>query len=369
MADGQRSEQERTEAPTARRREQSRSEGQVARSAELTAAASLLGGAALLASGGAREFARLIESTLHMSASAISSDPMTLMGAVAMLRALTMRFTSTLLPFGGALAAIIVLVHLAQTRGVISMKPLLPKFSNLNPLQGVQRLLQPEALWTLAKSILKLSVLGLVAWRSLDQTRPELAVLSGASPAQVLQVAGHALMRVMMSCGLAYLVLAAADYGIQWWKHERGLRMSRDEIVRENREAEGDPMVRARMQSVARARARQHMLHAVRTADVVVVNPVHIAVALSYDPDEAPAPLVVAMGQRKLAVRIKEIALKANVPVVENVAVARALFATARVGRMVPPVLFGAIAEILAFVYRKRLAAGGALPGLDRSIR
>jgi flagellar biosynthetic protein FlhB len=140
--------------------------------------------------------------------------------------------------------------------------------------------------------------------------------------------------------------------------------MTRQEVIRDMKDSEGDPRVKARLQSLARAQARRRMLQKVPTADVVVVNPTKIAVALKYDVDLAPAPVVVAMGQRKLAERIKKIALNARVPVIENRPVARALLATAKVGRPIPPALYTAVAEILAFVYRQR----GRLPGVAEPV-
>jgi len=157
-----------------------------------------------------------------------------------------------------------------------------------------------------------------------------------------------------VSTGLAYLALSGLDYGYQWYQTEKKLRMTRQEIVRENRDSEGDPMVKARQMSLARQRARQRMMQRVPQADVVVVNPTHIAVALRYDISVAAAPIVVAMGERKIAERIKAIAIKAGVPIIENKPIARALLASARVNHPIPPALYAAIAEILAFVYRTR---------------
>jgi flagellar biosynthetic protein FlhB len=130
--------------------------------------------------------------------------------------------------------------------------------------------------------------------------------------------------------------------------------MSKEEVKREQRESEGDPLIRARLRTLGRSLARMRMMQAIPTADVVVTNPTHIAVALRYDPEVADAPMVVAMGSRKLASRIRATAVRAGVPVVESKPVARALFATAKVGLPIPPMLYVAVAEILAFVFRHR---------------
>jgi flagellar biosynthetic protein FlhB len=140
--------------------------------------------------------------------------------------------------------------------------------------------------------------------------------------------------------------------------------MTRQEVVRDMRDSEGDPRMKARLQSLARAHARRRMLQRVPTADVIVVNPTEIAVALKYDASFAPAPIVLAMGQRKLAERIRGIAERSQIPIIENRPVARALLATAKVGRPIPPALYTAVAEILAFVYRQRGRLPGAPAGL-----
>jgi flagellar biosynthetic protein FlhB len=173
------------------------------------------------------------------------------------------------------------------------------------------------------------------------------------------------LVRLTLWVGLSFLALAALDYWFQWNQVEKNLRMTRQEVIYEQRESEGDPTVKGRIKAVARALARQRMLQKVPTADVVVVNPTMIAVALKYDTSIAPAPIVLAMGQRKLAQRIRDLATKANVPIVENRPVARALLATSKVGRPIPPALYAAVAEILAFLYRRRAAISRMREGLS----
>ncbi|MGB1778880.1 MAG: EscU/YscU/HrcU family type III secretion system export apparatus switch protein, partial [Longimicrobiales bacterium] len=157
---------------------------------------------------------------------------------------------------------------------------------------------------------------------------------------------------VLLSSGAALLLLAAGDFGYQAWDHQRQLRMTKQEVKQESKDSDGDPLVKARIRSLARSLARMRMMQAVPTADVVVTNPTHIAVALKYDPTQADAPIVVAMGSRKLALRIRQVADHAGVPIIEHKPVARALFATARIGLPIPAALYVAVAEILAFVAR-----------------
>ncbi len=364
MADERDGGQDRTEEPTQRRREEARREGKVARSAELLAAVLVLAGTVTLAGAGGASLARFCRATLGVAAGTISGGELTSAGAIALVRHTTVQLMFALAAVFACVLVAVPATGLVQTRGAVSWKPITPDLSRLSPVSGFRRIVGPDALVGLLKSLGKLAAIGVVAWLAIARSWPELTSLVSLGPSDTARVLRTTSMRVMLWGGLAFLVLSAADWVWQWMQLRKNLRMSRAEVRQDLRETEGDPQVKARQQAIARARARQRMLQQVPRADVVVVNPVHIAVALRYDLESAPAPLVVAMGRRKLAERIKAIAAKHGVPVVENVAVARALIATAKVGKMIPPALFGAIAEILAFVYRRRgrftLPLGGA---------
>ncbi len=359
MADEPLSAQERTESPTPRRRQQAREEGRVARSPELSAAVVLLAGTAALASVAGTGLAEHVLRLFRDGAQALSAGPLTPAGATAWLRAVGFGLVLALLPFALILTATVVVANVLQTRGLVSGKPLVPDWSRVSPAAGLKRLASLEAPVSLLKSLLKLAALGLVTWMVLRRGWAELTALPQADPAAILAVLRSLVLRLALATGLAFLVVAGLDYGFQLFRYERSLRMTRDELVREQRETEGDPLIKSRIRSIARARARQRMLQAVPSADVVIVNPTHIAVALRYDAAVAPAPIVVAMGERKLAERIRALASRAGVPVVEDRPTARALLATGKVGQMIPPALYAAVAQILAWVYRQR----GRLPG------
>jgi flagellar biosynthetic protein FlhB len=161
-----------------------------------------------------------------------------------------------------------------------------------------------------------------------------------------------------ISTGLAFLAIAGGDYLFQFFRFDASLRMSRQEIVQEYKETEGDPLIKSRIRAMARALSRRKMLRDVPTADVVVTNPTRLAIALKYDAAVSSAPIVVAMGARKLADRIRALAREAGVPIMEAKPLAQALFATAKIGEPIPPALYLAVAEVLAFVYRQREKAG-----------
>ncbi len=346
--------QERTESATPKRREEARREGRIPRSQDLSAASVLIAGTALLATAGGQTLSAFSVDTFHESARTLAAAPWTVASGTALVQTLVIRLVLALLPFLLGMGAVVTVVNLFQSRGVLSLKPITPKWSHLSPLAGIKRFVGLEAVMNLLRSMLKIAALGFVTWIVLSNSWAELISLADTGAATTAAVLGSLTIKLATIIGVAFLVLAIADYAMNWFKHEKGMRMSRQEIVQESRESEGDPMVKARVRSVARARARSRMLQAVATADVVVVNPTHIAIALRYDTHVAAAPIVVAMGERKLAERIRDIARQAGVPIVENRPVARALIATSVVGKPIPPALYAAVAEILAFVYRLR---------------
>jgi len=163
---------------------------------------------------------------------------------------------------------------------------------------------------------------------------------------------------MLATAGGAYLCLAAGDYIWQWWQFEQSIRMTKEEVKQEHKQNDGDPQIKQRRRAMARSYARRQMMKDVPKADVVIVNPTHIAIAIKYDPTVAPAPYVLAIGQRKIAERIKAIAAEAGVPIVQNKPLARALLKTAKVGTLIPYELYMAVAEVLAFVLRTRGTRG-----------
>jgi len=345
--------QEKTEQPSARKLTKARDEGQIPKSQEILAVTVLLCGTAALGMGGAT-FGRNIGSVLEHTRNWLAAGPTSTLEATTLLRQLTLTTLSTLAPVLAAVFLPVLLVGGLQARGVLSLKPVTPQWSRINPGAGLKRLLGTDGLFTLFKAIANLLVLGAVTWGVLTSTWPAIASLTGASAVTVLAVTRSTAMQIGLLAGGAFLAVALLDFLFMNWKHHKQLRMTKQEVVQEHRETEGDPLLKSRIRSLAQQLVRKRMLGRVKDADVVIVNPTHIAVALRYNAGEGAAPMVLAMGQRKLAERIKAIATSARIPVVQNVTVARALLATAKVGQPIPPALYAAIAEILAFVYRQR---------------
>jgi flagellar biosynthetic protein FlhB len=358
MADG--SDLERTEEATPRKREDARKEGRIPRSSELNAAAGLLGAALALNALGPALGSRLGE-TMHSGLLLAGAGPLDREAMTTFLQGLGWKMlaavSAILLALGlsaGGMAAI-------QARGLLTSVPLEPKFERINPLPNLKRFFGVQPWIELLKSLAKLGIVTITIWHSLGSAWSDSLGLVQSSPSQLGEVVRSYGVRLLMTAGLCYLAFAAADYGYQLWRHEKELRMSKQEVKDEAKQNEGDPMMKARIRAVGRSLARRQMFREVPKADVVITNPTHIAVALKYDPDSFDAPLVIAMGERKIAQRIKEIARESGVPMVENRPLARALLASARIGTPIPPELYLAVAEVLAWVIGKRGRLGGGI--------
>jgi flagellar biosynthesis protein FlhB len=353
--------QERTEEATPKRREEARNDGQIPRSQDLTMAMVLLGSALLINMAGPLLAGRML-SVFGFGLASLASAPLDANGSIAMLRDLGWRTLGTVAIWGCSLAGIALFIAGVQGRGVFTTKPLEPKLDRLNPGNNIKRIGGMQSWAELVKSLFKLLIVTVAVRSAITAALPDTMALSLQGPSSFLHVVRQYSVKLLMTAGLCYLGLALFDYLYQVWQHERQMRMSREEIKQEMRQSEGDPHIKQRMRAMGRAFARRQMFRDVPKADVVITNPTHYAVALKYDPLLAPAPIVLAMGQRKVAERIKQIARESGVPMIENKPIARALVAKARVGSMIPSELYLAVAEILAFVIRRRILRGG--PGL-----
>jgi len=353
MAFGEAPGQERTEQPTAKRHEDARRKGQVAKSADLTAAVLLMGvlGAGSLAGG--RFIADAVEA-FRRGLGAASNPELTPASAVVLFFDTSATIARLAWPFVVIPAAAALGAQLLQTRIVVSWEALAPQWSRVNPLQGLGRLLSARSLVETLKTVIKLAATGGVAYATLRADWPLLLVLGQAGGEATLATLGRVVRDLWVGVGLTYLALAGLDYGYQWWQHRQSLRMTREEVREENKEVEGNPQLRSRIRALHRARVTRRMMAEVRRADVVLRNPVHVAVALRYEGGRMRAPKVVAKGARLVARRIVEIAERHGVPVIENPPLARSLFRAAAVGQEIPRELYRVVAEVLAYVYSLR---------------
>ena len=343
--------QERTEQATPKRREEAREKGQVAVSREVASAVVL--GASLIyfyfGSG------RLIGGVTEIMRTAFRDSGHTLITQQNIqTMALSLVYKVFLLLFPLLLAVFVAgfLANVLQVGLVFSSEALQPKLSKIDPIKGMKRLFSLRSLVELAKSLFKISVVGLIAYLMIVRELPGLLPLADQSTWGMLVFMGRVSFRIMMMTCCVLLILALLDYLYQRWEFEKSIRMSRQEIKEEFKHTEGDPLVKSRIKRLQRDIARKRMMAGIPKADVVITNPTHLAVAIRYDQDNMNAPVVVAKGAGYLAKKIRMVAAENQIPVVENKPVARVLYKIANIGDTIPADLYRAVAEILAYVYR-----------------
>ncbi|WP_376091909.1 flagellar biosynthesis protein FlhB [Roseomonas sp. CCTCC AB2023176] len=243
---------------------------------------------------------------------------------------------------------------LAQTRGLISSKGLMPRLSRLSPAAGLKRLFGPDGLLEFLKTLLKIAAVGAAVWPVLSGTE-RLSTVAQLDAAGLLRFVGDRASALLAATLAAFAGIAALDLLWVRFRHLRQLRMSRQEMKEELRDTDGDPQLKGRLAALRRSRAKSRMMAAVPRAAVVITNPTHYAVALAYEDGAAAAPRIVAKGADEVAGRIREAARDAGVPLVSNPPLARALFRL-ELGTEIPPDHYQAVAEIIAFVWRRRPA-------------
>jgi flagellar biosynthetic protein FlhB len=349
---------ERTEEATPKKQQEARDDGKIVKSPELSVAFLLLGSALVLTAivpGVSAKMMAMLGSSLASAGELNTSSE----SAVKQLQMTGWRVLGMITMISASLAGISLIINGAQARGVMSGKPLSPQFERISPVAGFKRIFSMQSIAELIKSLFKLAIV-FFAVKSVigTETINQIVATAQQSPAALLEVVRHYSVKLLMNAGLAYLALAGADYAWQYWQFQKQLRMSKEEIKQEHKNAEGDPHIKQRMRAMARSNARRQMFNDVKKADLVIVNPTHRAIALQYDPFKAPAPFVLAMGERKVAERIKKLAQEHGIPVIENRPLAIALIKNARVGMMIPAELYVAVAEVLAFVLRQRQERG-----------
>jgi flagellar biosynthetic protein FlhB len=336
----------RTEEPTPRVRRKARREGRVARSPEVGVAVSLVGAvlaARVLFPSAARSLALGTRELLWIAPQEPPPQPV--------LRAVTGMLLGGIAPFLALAFVLGMAGGLAQTGFLLAPGALAPKLSRLSPRQGLQRL-RPSAMgWEAARAVGKLGLLLALAWGPIRGAVEDAA--SARSLAAWVELVAHRGFTILVRVAALATVVAVADYLVTRMRTKRSLRMTRRELLQEHKEMEGDPLVRMRRRRRHRELSRNRMIADVATADVVITNPIHLAVALRYLPGE-PAPRVVAKGAGRLAQRIRSVAARHGILVREDAPLARAIYRRCRVGQFIPPALYEAVAIVLAIAYRRR---------------
>ena len=348
---------EKTESATHKKLKDAREEGKVAKSKELTASFDLIilflvlkifisyvGGNLLnifkYAYSGIPEFIEINQANL--TTIAVSSY----------LFNIILKWILIVLPFFVFGVAITLLISIFQVGWKISSKPMQPKLDKFNPINGFKRIFSKDSVFELFKSILKISVISLIAYNSVKNNRNDLFLLYDIPLNQAVALIGNIIINTGLKISLVYLIVGIADFAYQKHKFNEDMKMTKQEVKDEYKNSEGDPQIKGKQKQRMREASQRRMMQDVPKADVVITNPTHLAVALKYDADVSQAPVVLAKGEDYLAQKIKEVAKENNIAIVENKPLARMLFSNVDIGAEIPPELYQSVAEILAMIYK-----------------
>jgi flagellar biosynthetic protein FlhB len=349
---------EKTEKATPKKRRDERERGNVFMSRDLTTAVSLLGMFGIMRILGP-SVGRSMQSVFLdlLPASRGSGKLFTELDAQLCLLDAAKAMTIAVLPFFLCAIAISVLITVVQTRFMVTGKTLAVRFNRISPISGFKRLFSSRSIMETVKSLLKIGlIIATIYGEFSDGIRrmPDLTAMSIRGAIQSVFDSGTSLA---FRCGILLAGIAVIDYVYQWWKHEKDIRMTKEEVKQEYKLMEGNPETKGRIRQIQRLMSRTRMMAAVPEADVIVTNPTHYAVALRYDTRREAAPVVLAKGKGYLALKIREIGNEHKITIVENRPLARALYASVDIGEMIPARFYQAAAEVLAYVARLKKGA------------
>jgi flagellar biosynthetic protein FlhB len=342
---------DKTEAPTPKRREEARNSGQIAKSSDLSGAVTLLAGLFTLGITGPSIVQRLGTGITTSLANGAHHDPVTRQTIGELLVVSGKSVLLCLAPIVGVCAVTAILVNVLQVGLKPKTKALKPNFQRLNPQKGIKRILGKDGLVELIKNIAKVAVILVAVLSSFLPHMRDYAAMVGVSPVQLGASTFGLIKGIAFRATFAYLLIGVIDYVYQKRRHENDLKMSKQDVKDESKGQDLPAEVKGAIRRRQRDQARARMMADVPTADVIVTNPTHFSVALKYDGQSA-APTVIAKGQDLMALKIREIAADAGVPIVPDPPLARSMHDTVEVGQMIPEDLFHAVAQILAYVYR-----------------
>lgn len=347
---------EKTEEPTQKKLDDARDEGQVAKSREIANGLGLLAlflvlklwigtmGRQFLESFD-MVYARIPDICKLRGGTSPAGDIATL------LRIIMLRLLLIILPVFLVGVIVAFVSDLVQVKWHPTTKPLKPKGSKLNPINGFKKIFSAQSLVELVKSIAKIFLIAYVTYSYIKDKQPLLFSLYDMPMMQSVNLIGNTVINLGIRISAIYMIIAALDFAYQKYKFNKDMKMTKQEIKEEYKNSEGDPEIKGKIKQRMREASQRRMMQSVPQADVVITNPTHYAVAVKYDPETAPAPIVVAKGADFVAQKIKEIARENDVQIVEDKPLARMLYANVDIDDQVPPELYQAVAEVLAFVY------------------
>lgn len=348
---------EKTEPATEKKLSDARKEGQVAKSREIANGLGLLGLFILLkfyVGNMGTQFLSLFETTYNRMPEVVTfwNGYMSWTDLELILFNMFLQIIIIVGPVFLVGFAIAFISDVVQVKWMVSTKPLMPKMSKLNPISGFKRMFSVSSVMELVKSIAKIVVILVISYSYLKDKWENLFLLYDMPLMQALQLACEVVTDLGIRISIFYMIIAFADYAYQKIKFSRDMRMTKQEIKEEFKQSEGDPQVKGKIKQKMREASQRRMMQDIPKADVVITNPTHYAVAINYDPEVSDAPIVLAKGADYVAQKIKEVAKEHHIEIVENKPLARMLYANVEIGEAVPPELYQAVAEVLAFVYK-----------------
>jgi len=344
---------DKTEEPTAKRKQDARKKGQVFKSTELNSAVVLLCAFVALKVFGIGLYEKMVELVeLTFNVYMTKEDLFTVNGIMGLATDLLLLFLSAMLPIFALVAFMGVVSNLMQSGFLFTTESIKPKFSNINPGKGIKNMLSLKNIAEFfTKSLVKVAIVVILAYNTIKDNAGAILNTMNLNASAI----GSYIMTTIIDLGLKIsmflMVFAAVDVVVQMRKHKKELRMTKQEIKEEYKQTEGNPQIKGKIKQKQRQMALNRMMQEIPKADVVITNPTHFAVAIKYEPEKSDAPIVLAKGQDYIALRIKEIAKENKVQVVENKALARSLYASVEIGDPIPEELYQAVAEVLAYVY------------------
>ncbi len=345
--------EEKTEKATGKKRTDTRKEGQVAKSPEVTTAIMLIIGFASLGMFSGYMMKKLTE--IFMYNNAMQREYLEIFEPVFLADYVSYIFGQVfmiVLPIFAVAMIVGFVTNIVQVGWLVTTKPLMPKFSKLNPISGFKRMFSLKAVVELFKSVLKFGLILYIVYSVIKDYIDYLPIVFQFSVAQIMQFGGSIIVKLGVTVGAVYLFIAGLDYAYTKYKHEKDIRMSKQEIKEEYKNIEGNPLIKGQIRQKMREASMRRMMQDLPQADVIITNPTHYAVAIKYEKDSGKAPIVVAKGVDFLAKKIREVATENEIEIVEDKPLARTLYANVDIGKEIPPELYKAVAEILAYVYK-----------------
>lgn len=346
---------EKTEPATSKKLSDARSEGQVCKSRELDQALALVGlfltlkvAVSFMGSTFMEVFSDIYNKIPDTEA-ATELSTVAVMSYMQHAALLSLKLAGPFFAVGFLIAFV---SNLVQVKWKVSTKPLQPKLDKFNPVNGFKRMFSKDSLFELLKSIVKITMIAIIAYTSIRSHLQEIFLMYHISLNQAIALVGSIVIDVGLKIAIVYCVVGAVDYLYQKHKFNEDMKMTKQEVKDEMKNSEGDPQIKSKQRQRMQEASRRRMMQDVPQADVVITNPTHYAVALKYDAGTGTAPILVAKGADLIAQRIKEIARENKVEIVENKPLARMIYTNVEIGREIPPELYQAVAEILAAVYR-----------------